>query len=110
MPYSTITGAQSALNHLLSQPEGGALPLPQIAIDYARKTKFTGRDKAFLPCVMKEVEASAGLKAIEAGIAAAIGELRFGWKEEDIEVSMERSGAFLFMVSVLLPRHFPSKS
>ncbi|KAI5816936.1 CoA-transferase family III domain-containing protein [Pyronema omphalodes] len=97
MAYSTITGAKDALEHLLNQPENRNLPLPQAAIDYARKTKFTGRDSVFLPCVMKEVEASAALKAIEAGMAAAIGELRYGWKEEDIEVNMERAGAFLFM-------------
>lgn len=98
MAYSTITGAKDALEHLLNQPENRNLPLPQAAIDYARKTKFTGRDSVFLPCVMKEVEASAALKAVEAGMAAAIGELRYGWKEEDIEVNMERAGAFLFMV------------
>lgn len=98
MAYSTITGAKDALEHLLTQPENRTLPLPQAAIDYARKTKFTGRDSVFLPCVMKEVEASAALKAVEAGMAAAIGELRYGWKEDDIEVNMERAGAFLFMV------------
>lgn len=98
MAYSTITGAEIALEHLLSQPEALALPIPAVAADYARKTKFTGRSEVFLPCVMKEVEASAGLKAVEAGIAAAIGELRYGWKEENIEISMEQSGAFLFMV------------
>jgi hypothetical protein len=99
MPYSTITGAESALDILLSQPDSRALPLPQVAIDYARKVKFTGRDQVFLPCVMKEAEASAALKAVEAGIAAAIGELRFGWKEEEIEVNMEQASAFLLMVS-----------
>jgi hypothetical protein len=99
MPYSTITGAQEALSELLSQPDGRALPLPQLAIDYAHKAQFTGRDQVFLPCVMKEVEASAALKAVEAGIAAAIGEARFGWQEDEIEVNMERSAAFLLMVS-----------
>lgn len=97
MPYSTITGAEAALKTLFEQPEGRTLPLPQLAIDYARKVKFTGRDQVFLPCVMKEVEASAALKAVEAGIAAAIGEVRFGWEEEDIEINMEQAAAFLLM-------------
>ena len=98
MSYSTITGAQAALDQLFRQTGPRTLPLPQLAVDYARKARFTGRDQVFLPCVMKEVEASAALKAIEAGIAAAIGEVRFGWEEDDIEISMEKSGAFLLQV------------
>jgi len=102
--YSTVTGAQVALSELFAQLDGRTLPLPQAAIDYAQKTRFTGRDQVFLPCVMKEVEASAALKAIEAGVAAAIGELRFGFQEDDIEVNMEQAAAFLFQVSGRLLR------
>lgn len=102
--YSTITGAQAALSELFAQPDGRTLPLPRAAIGYAQKTRFTGRDQVFLPCVMKEVEASAALKAIEAGVAAAIGELRFGFQEDDIEINMEQAAAFLFQVSGRLLR------
>jgi hypothetical protein len=102
--YSTTTGAQAALSELFAQPDGRTLPLPQAAIDYAQKTRFTGRDQVFLPCVMKEVEASAALKAIETGVAAGIGELRFGFQEDDIEINMEQATAFLFQVSGRLLR------
>lgn len=97
MSYSTKSGASAALEELLSQ--SSRTTLPDKAVEYARKVQFTGRDTIVLPCVMKEVEASAALKAVEAGIAAAIAEVRYGQKEKDIEVDMDRAAAFLFMVS-----------
>ncbi|KAI5780852.1 CoA-transferase family III domain-containing protein [Geopyxis carbonaria] len=95
MSYSTTTGARDALSHLLASSP--ALPLPPRAAEFAAKTRFTGRAQPVLPCVLKEVEASAALKAVEAGVAAALGELRYGWAEDDIEVDLDRAGAFLIM-------------
>ena len=97
--YSTKEGTQAALEVLLQQ--SSRTTLPEKAVAYARKTKFTGRDKVVLPCVRKEVEASASLKAVEAGVAAAIAELRYGFEEDEIEVNMEQATAFLFMVRFL---------
>lgn len=98
--YSTITGAQETLTHLLSPLTAAqTLPLPAAAIAYAQKVRFTGRSGIVLPCVFREVEAAAALKALEAGSAAAIAELRYGIKEDDLEVDMDKAAAFLLMVS-----------
>ncbi len=49
----------------------------------------------FFPCPLKELEAVAALKALEACLAAAIADQRYGREQRHIEVDMDRAACFL---------------
>lgn len=50
----------------------------------------------YFPCPFKETEATSALKAVEAGMAAAIANLIYGEKERKITVDLDRASSFLF--------------
>ncbi|KAF2476916.1 alpha-methylacyl-CoA racemase [Lindgomyces ingoldianus] len=90
-----LEGTQAALKHLLAR-SNGQLPeecLPHIAnVDF--QTANTG--SPYFPSPLKQTEAISALKAVEAGVAAAIADLSVGGKERNITVDLERASAFLF--------------
>jgi hypothetical protein len=52
------------------------------------------------PCPFKETEATGALKAVEAGIATAIANLRYGEQPRKTTVDLERASCYLFSTYV----------
>ncbi|KAB5570142.1 CoA-transferase family III [Coniochaeta sp. 2T2.1] len=95
-PYSVIDGANVALDSLLLSIHGH---LPDEIVDYAKNVMFTspapcGAALQF-PCPLREQEATAAIKALEACAVAAIADLRYGAKPRPIYVEMEKIACFL---------------
>lgn len=63
-----------------------------------KRTTFTTANTGspYFPCPFKETEATSALKAVEAGMAAAIADLVYGEKERKITVDLDRASSFLF--------------
>ena len=94
--YSVLDGANGALDSLLLSVHD---QLPDEIIDYAKDVTFSspspGRAALQFPCPLKEQEATAAVKALEACAVAAIADLRYGVKPRPIHVDMERIACFL---------------
>ncbi|KAB5558590.1 CoA-transferase family III [Coniochaeta sp. 2T2.1] len=95
-PYSVIDGANVALDSLILSIHG---QLPDEIVDYAKNVMFTspapcGAALQF-PCPLREQEATAVIKALEACVVAAIADLRYGAKPRPIYVEMEKIACFL---------------
>lgn len=94
--YSVVSGARQALKDLRSLV-GDQLP-PQVNFYLDRVSFSTCSDghKIYFPCPFKENEAAAALKAVEAGVVAAISDLRYGAQKRKIDVNLEKTAGFLF--------------
>lgn len=94
--YTLLDGTHEALEHLLARTNNH---LPEECLPHIAKVGFatanSGRNPYF-PGPLKQTEAISALKAVEAGVAASIAELRYGQSERNIKVDMERASAFLF--------------
>jgi crotonobetainyl-CoA:carnitine CoA-transferase CaiB-like acyl-CoA transferase len=92
---------------LIASPALNILPSIKEA---AKKVRFTGGDRPFLPTPMKMTESSSALNALVAAGASAVATDRYGIDPQDIEVNTDL--ATLFLESVLLPtingKHFNS--
>lgn len=90
-----LTGTRVALEQLLTKAKDH-LPaecLPHISnLDFS--TANTG--SPYFPSPLKQTEAISALKAVEAGVAATIADLKDGPKDRHINVDLERATAFLF--------------
>ncbi|KAF4539752.1 CoA-transferase family III [Lasiodiplodia theobromae] len=66
--------------------------------DVIQKANFTTANTGspYFPCPFKETEATSALKAVEAGMAAAIANLIYGEKDRQITVDLDRASSFLF--------------
>lgn len=79
----------------------------QVFQEYASKVQFqASQDTVFFPCPFQQTEAVSVLKAIEACWAACIADLRYGARERQIIVTLERSaryllGSYLFSIDGL---------
>lgn len=95
-PYSVVSGARQALKDLRSLV-GDHLP-PEVNFHLDKVSFGTCSDgyKIYFPCPFKENEAAAALKAVEAGVVAAISDLRYGPQKRKIDVNLEKTAAFLF--------------
>lgn len=96
-PSSTVLldGTHFALQHLLAQSEA---QLPQECLDHVSRVRFLTANTGhpYFPSPLKQTEAISALKAVEAGVAAAIADLASQPKERKINVDLERASAFLF--------------
>lgn len=93
--YSMLEETQKTLGTLLSLAKSQIPPeCAQLAADTAFKTLNTG--SPYFPVPFKETEAVSALKAVEAGIAAGIADLRYGEQKRNITVDLERASCFLF--------------
>ena len=73
--------------------------LPHELLAHVADVRFTSAANAgsatYFPCPMKEIEATSGLKALEACAAAAIADLRYRPQRRAITVDVERATCFL---------------
>lgn len=97
-PYSVVGGAQQALEALLQSIVG---QVPSEIIDNVDNVLFTSSSPSgatlYFPCPLKEQEATAAIKALEACVVASIADLRCSHepKPRDIDVDMDRVVGFL---------------
>jgi hypothetical protein len=94
--YSVKDGAKSALNQLFASIHR---QIPTEFLNHLQDVSFiasmTPDDEVLLPCPLREQEATAAIKALEACAAAAIADLRYGTKPRSIEVDLTRTACFL---------------
>jgi hypothetical protein len=90
-----LDGTKSALEQLLAKAKDN---LPQEALPHISRIHFSTANTGspYFPSPLKQTEAITALKAVEAGIASAIADLRDGGKTRSIDVDLERATAFLF--------------
>jgi hypothetical protein len=73
--------------------------LPEDVLDHLNCVQFTsstGGKQVYFPSPLKETEVGAALKAVEASIAAAIADLKYGQRQRKIMVDLEGTTRFLF--------------
>lgn len=94
-PYSVVDGAESALDSLLLSVHG---QLSNI-FKYAKNVLFSSPSPIeaalYFPCPLRQQEATAAIKALEACSVAAIADLRYGVKPKRICVDMDKIACFL---------------
>lgn len=93
--YSMEAETRKSLSSLLQHAK---TQIPIECKDIIEKTTFTTANTGspYFPCPFKETEATSALKAVEAGMAAAIANLVYGEKERKITVDLDRASSFLF--------------
>lgn len=95
-PYSVVDGANIALDSLLFSVRG---QLPDEIAHYAKNIVFSSPSPCGaalqFPCPLKEQEATAAIKALEACLVASIADLRYGVQPRPIHVDMEKIACFL---------------
>jgi hypothetical protein len=97
-PYSVIHGAEVALDSLILSVAG---QIPHAIIDHAQTASFSSSSPSgaalHFPCPLKEQEATAAIKALEAGAVAAIADLRSADepKPRQIDVDLDKVACFL---------------
>ena len=94
--YSVTAGAYAALAALVAACQA---ELPQAAFRQVRKVTFTSpsskHDSSVFPCPLKEHEAVAAVKALEACVASTIADVRFGQRSRAITIDMRKVASFL---------------
>ncbi len=93
---SVSDGAAAALRSLLASCQA---QLPESCLAHVQNVHFRssspGGETIFFPCPLKEQEAVAAVKALEACLAAAIADLRYGREKRLIEVDVDKTACFL---------------
>ncbi|KAL2019667.1 hypothetical protein VTK56DRAFT_9286 [Thermocarpiscus australiensis] len=96
MPYSVVRGAQQALKSLCTICRS---ELPESIFPLARTVEITSTlgegDGVHFPTPLKEQDAATAIKALEASLAAAIANLRYGTESRKIQVDVDKVSAFL---------------
>jgi hypothetical protein len=91
-----IEGASTALKSLLTSARG---EFPEDFLQYVEGVIFTSSNPndavLHFPCPLKEQDATAAIKALEACGAAAIADLRFGKEQRMISVDIDKTACFL---------------
>lgn len=97
--YSMLQETQKALERLLQVAK---CQIPSECKELITGTTFTTANTGTpdFPCPFKETEATGALKAVEAGIATAIANLRYGEQPRKAVVDLERASCFLFSTYV----------
>lgn len=90
-----LEGTHSALRQLLAKTKEH---LPKESISHIERANFTTANTGtpYFPSPLKQTEAISALKAVEAGVASAIADLKDGSTSRTISVDLERATAFLF--------------
>jgi hypothetical protein len=90
-----LSGTRLALEQLLAKAKEH---LPEECLSHVAKVNFSTANTGspYFPSPLKQTEAISALKAVEAGVASAIADLRKGPKAIKINVDLERATAFLF--------------
>jgi hypothetical protein len=94
--YSVRQGASKALNSLMAACHH---QLPAEFINHLQNVVFTtptaSSDEVIFPCPLKEQEAAAAIKGLEACAAAAIADLRYGARPRTVEIDLAKTACFL---------------
>jgi hypothetical protein len=97
VPSSSIilSGTRLALEQLLAKAKEH---LPGECLSHVARVNFSTANTGspYFPSPLKQTEAISALKAVEAGVASAIADLRKVPKTPRINVDLERATAFLF--------------
>jgi hypothetical protein len=90
-----LAGARAALRQLLDEVEE---MLPEESLAHIANVDFSTANTGspYFPSPLKQTEAISALKAVEAGVASSIADLKTGSTRRTINVDMERATAFLF--------------
>jgi hypothetical protein len=90
-----LTGTKTALQQLLARAAG---QLPEESLPHINKVDFSTANTGspYFPSPLKQTEAISALKAVEAGVAASIADLKDASINRSINVDLERATAFLF--------------
>lgn len=73
------------------------LNLPGGLESLAKNVEFTSeRDMIYFPIPFKETETTAALKGVEALVASALADLKYGKQARKIEIDLEQTTCFLF--------------
>lgn len=93
--YDLLDGTKAALEQLLVKAKDN---LPGECIPHISRVHFSTANTGspYFPSPLKQTEAITALKAVEAGVASAIADLRDGPETRSIDVDLERATAFLF--------------
>jgi hypothetical protein len=93
--YDLLDGTKAALEQLLAKAKDN---LPQEALPHISRIHFSTANTGspYFPSPFKQTEAISALKAVEAGVAASIADLKDGSTPRKIDVDLERATAFLF--------------
>ncbi|KAF2139567.1 uncharacterized protein K452DRAFT_289573 [Aplosporella prunicola CBS 121167] len=93
--YSMADETRRTLDNLLHLAKS---QIPSECRDIIARTTFhtDNTGSPYFPCPFKETEATSALKAVEAGMAAAIADLVYGEQDRKITVDVDRASAFLF--------------
>ena len=93
--YNLLDGTKAALEQLLAKAKDN---LPQEALPHISRIQFSTANTGspYFPSPFKQTEAISALKAVEAGVAASIADLKDGSTPRQIDVDLERATAFLF--------------
>jgi hypothetical protein len=93
--YTLLDGTKTALEQLLAKAQSN---LPEECLPHISKIHFSTANTGspYFPSPLKQTEAITALKAVEAGVASAIADLREEPKSRSIDVDLERATAFLF--------------
>lgn len=100
--YSVIHGAHAALKKLIESC-GNAVPAE--FVQYQTKITFSSpssKDRVLFPCPLKEQDAIAAIKALEACAAAAIADLRWHKKKEGRQIKVDLNKSACFLMSAYL--------
>jgi|SRR5579859_3902546 len=93
MTFSTLESTERAIDVLL---EDALLPIPREVKALVRRSKFVNPSSPILPCPFRQLEAAAALKAVEGGVANAIGKARYGF-EQEVTIDLQHATLFLLM-------------
>ncbi|KAJ4360745.1 uncharacterized protein N0V89_001312 [Didymosphaeria variabile] len=90
-----LDGTHAALDFLLGQVTA---QLPEECLPYVARARFSTANTGspYFPSPLKQTEAISALKAVEAGVAASIADLKTNVPDRSINVDLERASAFLF--------------
>lgn len=94
-PYNLLQGTRAALVHLLDRARA---QLPEEVHQHVANITFltANTGSPYFPSPLKQTEAISALKAVEAGMAATIADLKEASQGREINVHLERASAFLF--------------
>lgn len=93
--YSMVDETHAALEKLTSLASS---QLPPECLELIRNVAFTTQNTGtpYFPCPLKETEAAAALKAVEASVAAAIANHAYGEQSRKAVIDLERASSFMF--------------
>lgn len=93
--YSPTREAGRIFKFLFDQ--ANQLNLPSATVKLKDRVNFSSStDEIYFPIPFKETETMAALKAVEACVAAALADVRYGHQDRKIQISLEKATCFGF--------------